>query len=185
MVRAWQETILEELNQAMAQLNPKELDALLAAMTVPGRRVLCVGVGRVLISMKAWVKRLRHLDIDLNFVGAESEEPIGAGDLLLVTSASGESVFPVEIAKKAKSLGAEVFYIGCTVPSTASQLSDGIVKLAGRTKFALPGEIRSIQPMSTLFEQQLYLLGDVLALELMARNGWDEAYVKSRHANLE
>ncbi len=185
MVRSWHDVILQELEQAMARLDPAALDQLLDAMTVPGRRVLCVGVGRVLISMKAWVKRLRHLDIDLNFVGAETEEPIGKGDLLLVASASGESVFPVAIAQKAKSLGAEVYYIGCTVPSTVAQLSDGIVKLDGRTKFAHPDEIQSIQPMSTLFEQQLYLLGDVLALELMARKGWDEAYVKSRHANLE
>ena len=28
-------------------------------------------------------------------------------------------------------------------------------------------------------------MGDVIALELMHRNNWDEAYVKSKHANLE
>ena len=181
----WHEVILHELSEAMAHVEEEQLDQLIAAMTQPHRRVLCVGVGRVLISMKAWVKRLRHLHIDLNFVGAESEEPIGAGDLLLVASASGESLFPVAIARKAKELGAQVIYIGCTVPSTASSMADHVVKLSGRTKYSRPEDPVSIQPMSTLFEQQLYLLGDVIALELMARNGWDETYVKSRHANLE
>ena len=181
----WHEVILRELSEAMAHIDEKQLDQLIAAMTQPHRRVLCVGVGRVLISMKAWVKRLRHLDIDLNFVGSESEEPIGPGDLLLVASASGESLFPVAIARKAKEMGAQVIYIGCTVPSTASSLADHIVCLKGRTKFSRSDDMVSIQPMSTLFEQQLYLLGDVIALELMNRYGWDEAYVKSRHANLE
>lgn len=185
MTKRWHQVIIHELSEAMGHIDDDQLDQLIAAMTQPHRRVLCVGVGRVLISMKAWVKRLRHLDIDLNFVGAESEEPIGAGDLLLVASASGESLFPVAIAKKAKSLGAQVIYIGCTVPSSASELADHVVKLAGRTKFSRPEDPVSIQPMSTLFEQQLYLLGDVIALELMHRNNWTEAYVKSKHANLE
>ena len=43
----------------------------------------------------------------------------------------------------------------------------------------------SVQPMSTLFEQQLYLLCDMITLEIMDRLGWDEATVKARHANLE
>ena len=181
----WHEVIVKELSDSMACINEGQLDALIAELTQPNRRVLCVGVGRVLISIKAWVKRLRHLDIDINFVGAESEEPIGSGDLLLVASASGESLFPVAIARKARSLGAKVAYVGCTVPSTASELADLTVLLKGRTKFSSPDDPVSIQPMSTLFEQQLYLLGDVIALELMDRNGWSEEYVKSRHANLE
>ena len=169
----------------MACIDEGQLDALIAELTRPNRRVLCVGVGRVLISIKAWVKRLRHLDIDINYVGAESEEPIGRGDLLLVFSASGESLFPVAIARKARSLGAAVIYVGCTAASAAAELADLTVLLKGRTKFSNPDDPVSIQPMSTLFEQQLYLLGDVIALELMDRNGWSEEYVKSRHANLE
>ena len=185
MKRRWHEVIIQELSQAMDKLDDSQLDTLIEAMTRPGRRVLCVGVGRVLLSMKAWVKRLRHLDIDLNFVGAESEEPIGPGDLLLVASASGESLFPVAIARKAKQLGAEIIYIGCTIPSSASELADHVVRLAGRTKFSRPEDPVSVQPMSTLFEQQLYLLCDAITLEIMDRRGWDEAYVKSKHANLE
>ena len=39
--------------------------------------------------------------------------------------------------------------------------------------------------MSTLFEQELYLLGDVIALCIMEHNGWNEDSIKDRHANLE
>ena len=67
----WHEVIVKELSDSMACINEGQLDALIAELTQPNRRVLCVGVGRVLISIKAWVKRLRHLDIDINFVGAE------------------------------------------------------------------------------------------------------------------
>ena len=89
MNKQWHNIILRELSGAMNRMDEAQLDNLVAQLCVPGRRVLCVGVGRVLLSMKAWVKRLRHLEIDINYVGAESEEPVGPGDLVLVASSSG------------------------------------------------------------------------------------------------
>lgn len=61
----------------MSAIDEEQLDALVDALMTPNRRVLCVGVGRVLISMKAWVKRLLHLGVDINYVGAETEGPVG------------------------------------------------------------------------------------------------------------
>ena len=185
MKQIWQKTILAELEQAMATLKEEEMDRLVEAMMQPGRRVLIVGVGRVLLSMKAWVKRMRHLDIDINYVGSETEEAIRPGDLLVVASGSGESIFPVAIARKAKELGAEIAYVGCTVGSSAEELSDLRVVLSGRTKQSGTGGFATIQPMSTLFEQQLFLLGDALSLEMMDRRGWSEAEIVAHHANLE
>ena len=100
MKQRWDKLILRELSAAFDALDETQVEALIDELLKPGRRVLCVGVGRVLISMKAWVKRLRHMNIDLNYVGAESEEPIGRGDLLIVASASGESLFPSRSRKK-------------------------------------------------------------------------------------
>ena len=89
------------------------------------------------------------------------------------------------IARIAKEKGASVAYIGCSPDSAAACLADIRLLLAGRTKFAQRGEFQSAQPMSTLFEQQLYLLCDILTLEIMSRRGWTEADIKHRHANLE
>lgn len=184
MIEKWRESIINELSEALEHIDPQQFDELVNGL-LQARRILCIGVGRVLISMKAWVKRLKHFDLDINYVGAETEEPIGKGDMLLVTSASGESLFPVAIAKKAKELGVRVAYIGCTRDSSIDVLADQRLYIKGRTKFSSPGEDISIQPMSTLFEQQLMLLGDMIALEIMARRGWLEEDIKYRHANME
>ena len=181
----WHKIILQELTDSMGKIEEGQLDGLVEALINPGCRVLCIGVGRVMISMKAWVKRLRHLEIDINYVGAETEEAVGPGDLVLVASASGESIVPVQIARKAQSVGASVFYIGCTPDSSVDLVADQRLYLSGRTKFSGADNVVSIQPMSTLFEQQLYLLGDVVALEIMKRRGWTEDDVKHHHANLE
>lgn len=177
--------ILDELSATLPTIDDAQFDELVTNLMIPGRRVLVMGVGRVLISLKAWVKRMRHLSIDINYVGDETELPVGSEDLVLIASASGESKLPAAIAKIAKNLGTTVAYVGCTPGSTVDELADIRVILPGRTKFAGPNNYPSKQPMSSLFEQELYLLGDVVALEIMERNGWDENTVKDRHANLE
>ena len=176
--------VLKEIETSLGLISPAEFEVFLEELQKK-RRILVVAVGRVLISMKAWVKRLCHLDLDINFVGSETEKPIGGEDLLIVASSSGESIFPVGVAKIAREKGASIIYIGCSPESTAAKLADKKLYLAGRTKLVKSDEYNSAQPMSTLFEQQLYLLGDIVALCLMNIKNMDEQDLKKRHANLE
>ena len=177
--------IIKELQETMEGIDERDLKDLVAEMSRPGRRVFLMGVGRVLISLKAWVKRMKHLGIDINFVGDETEMPMRDGDLLVVASSSGESALPKAIAGIAKRYDGMVFYLGCNPQSTLAKMADRHLYLKGRTKLALPGEYPSRQPMSTLFEQQLYLLGDVISLQIMDDRHLSEADIKDRHANLE
>ncbi len=177
--------ILGELGETLPKIDADAYETFYGALTKPGRRVLLMGVGRVMIALKAWVKRLCHLGVEINYVGSENELPLHEGDLLVVASSSGESALPVSIAQIAKRFGALVAYVGCSPESTIAKLADVRLILYGRTKFASSTEYPSRQPMSSLFEQQLFLLGDVLALDIMQRRGLSEADVKSHHANLE
>lgn len=179
------ELILKELSETLTTIDDEQFSAFVDELMIPERRVLVMGVGRVLISLKAWVKRMKHLGIDINYVGDETELPVSERDLVVIGSSSGESKLPVAIAKIAKNIGCTVAYVGCTKGSSIDELADVRLMLKGRTKFASAEEYPSKQPMSTLFEQQLYLLGDVVALEIMARHGWTEEDVKHAHANLE
>jgi len=184
MVKDFREIILNELSLSLERIDETEFQHFIQQLIRP-RRILVVGVGRVLISMKAWVKRMVHLKLDINYVGSETEMPVGEGDLLIAASSSGESAIPAAIARIAKQKGAEVAYIGCSQDSTIAHMADYRILMAGRTKFNREGEFASVQPMSTLFEQQLYLLGDIISLEIMRENGWSEEDIKNRHANLE
>jgi len=184
MLRQSTDLVLDELARSLRLIDQGQFSAFLEEL-LRARRVLCVGVGRVLISLRAWVKRMAHLEIDIDYVGSETERPIGPGDLLIVASSSGESAVPVAVAHIAKKTGARIAYVGCTPESAAAGLSDIRLLLAGRTRYARADEFRSAQPMSTLFEQQLYLLCDILTLEIMEKRGWSEEDIRRRHANLE
>ncbi|HWQ77972.1 MAG TPA: SIS domain-containing protein [Anaerovoracaceae bacterium] len=176
--------ILDELTQVFDRLSEKEFEAFLDELIKP-RRIFVIGVGRMMISLKAWVKRMAQLGLDVNYFGSETEGPLREGDLLVVASSSGESAVPKAIVPIARERKAHIVYIGCTADSAVDRMADSRVLLTGRTKFRREGEFQSVQPMSTLVEQQLYLLGDMLSLEIMKRKGLNEEDVRRNHANLE
>jgi len=91
---------------------------------------------------------------------------------------------PVAIARKAKDLGARILYVGATPASTIGRLADLVVRIPCATKNALSDGVPSEQPMTTLFDQALLLLGDAMCLAIMRRSGVDPRSY-GRHANLE
>ena len=60
-----------------------------------------------------------------------------------------------------------------------------MVRVPVRTKYYLEDEIDSQQPMTSLFEQTLLLLGDIVAKMLIDRQGLDMKGLWQYHANLE
>ena len=148
-------------------------------------RVFFVGVGRVMLSLQAMAKRLAHLGIDTHVVGEITEPAIRKGDLLIAASGSGESIFPKEIAKKAKTIGAEVIMIGSNRDSTLASVADYMVRVPTNTNLKQPDEIPSEQIMTSLFEQFLLLYGDILAKMIVDQRQIDIHSLWEYHANLE
>jgi len=176
--------ILGELDRALSLVDEKQVAAAMDALC-GSQKVFVTGVGRVFLCLQAFAKRLNHLGIPAFPVGAIDEPAITERDLLVAGSGSGESIVPVAIARKAKSLGARVLYLGSNPESTIAGLADLVVRIPCRTKLARPDEIPSAQPMTALFEQSLLLLCDAMGLLIMARRGVDPAAAQRAHANLE
>lgn len=176
--------ILDELNEALDSVDDGSTEEFLS-MLENAEQVFFIGVGRVMLSLEAISKRLAHLGIRAHVVGEITEPAITERDMLVVGSGSGESLVPVAIARKAKSLGAKLVLIGGNSKSTIAQMADLFVRIPVQTKLALPGEIVSQQPMTSLFEQSLLLYGDALAAMIIARHGIDAKKLWRCHANLE
>lgn len=180
----YSDAVLAELRATLHQIDPDQLEKLIDLICTSDK-VFFVGVGRVMLSLQAMTKRLAHLGIDTHYVGEITEPAIGGNDLLIVGSGSGESLFPVGIAKKAKSLGATIVHIGSNPNGSISAVTDLMVRVPVRTKLNLPDEIDSVQPMTSLFEQSLLLLGDVIAGLIIQKKGLDLKSLWQYHANLE
>ena len=106
-------------------------------------------------------------------------------DILIVGSGSGESLVPVAIARKAKSIGGKIVHIGSNPQSSLAPITDLMVRIPVQTKLYLADEIVSNQPMSSLFEQALLLLGDAVAAMIVAQKNIELKKLWAYHANLE
>lgn len=179
-----QERITTEIAVTMRSISEPEVVALTAAVGV-AERVFFVGVGRVRLALEAIAKRLAHLGVDTVVVGQITEPAITDADLLIVGSGSGESAIPLAIARKAKEFNATVAHVGSNPDSSMRQYADVFVRIPVQTKLDLAGEVPSAQPMTSLFEQCLLLLGDSIALALIDESGAEMHSLWRHHANLE
>ena len=67
-------------------------------------KVFFVGVGRVMLSLQAIAKRLKHLGFDTYVVGETTDPPIGERIFSLWDRAAAPLLVPSGLAKKAKGL---------------------------------------------------------------------------------
>ena len=176
--------VLDELHASLGAIHAQDVEQLIDAV-LGARKVFFVGVGRVLLSLQAMAKRWAHLGIDTHVVGEITEPAITKDDLLIVGSGSGTTLFPAGIAQKAHTLGAKVVHIGSNPNSPLRSICAFMVRIPVRTKNYLDDEIDSNQPMTSLFEQTLLLLGDVVAKMIIDRQELDMKALWQHHANLE
>lgn len=178
------ELVLQELSVSLSTIKEEEVEKLVEII-LSSRKVFFVGVGRVLLSLQAMAKRWAHLGIDTHIVGEITEPAITDEDVLIVGSGSGTTLFPAGIAKKAHQIGAKVIHIGSNPNSELKDIVCLMVRIPVRTKYYLEDEIDSKQPMTSLFEQTLLLLGDVVAKMIIDRKQLDMKGLWQYHANLE
>ena len=177
--------VLEELKRTLDSIDTKSLEQLTRAI-LDADQVFFVGVGRVLLSLQSVCKRLAHLGIKAHYVGEITEPAITKNDLLIVGSGSGASLFPLGIAKKARSaVDCKIVHIGSNPNSEMKDICDFMVRIPVRTKFYLDDEIDSCQIMTSLFEQTVLLVGDILAKMIVEQQQLDMKGLWQYHANLE
>ena len=169
----------------MESIDPASLERLVDEV-LKADQVFFVGVGRVMLALQCICKRFAHLGIRAHCVGEINEPAIKKDDLLIVGSGSGGSLFPLGIARKARaSVDCTIVHIGSNPNSEMKDIEDFMVRIPVRTKNYLEDEIDSCQPMTSLFEQSVLLLGDVLAKMIIEQRHLDMRSLWQYHANLE
>lgn len=177
--------VIAEINGAMQSADIKAVERLVQDIC-DAETVFFIGVGRVMISLEAFAKRLTHLGIKAHCVGDVTEPAMTGDSILVVASGSGESIVPLAIAKKAKELNArKIIHIGSNPKSSMSEYADYIVRIPVRTRLYLKDELKSEQIMTSLFEQTLLILGDVISKIIVDEKDIDLSSLWQYHANLE
>ena len=177
-------TVIDECSRSILSIDPEQVEKYISAIE-NGEKVFFVGVGRVLLMLQAIAKRYSHLGIKAVIVGEITEPAITADDVLVVGSGSGETMFPVGIALKAKKIGVTIVHIGSNPESSLTHIEDVFLRIPAPSKNSQPDDIKTSQPMTTLFEQSLLLFGDISAKMMIENRSIVMNDLWRNHANLE
>jgi len=180
-----QKDVITELEQTLDRVNSDDVNKLIEEIK-KAEKVFFVAVGRVMLSLESVAKRLAHLGVDCYIVGQVTEPAITENDLLIVGSGSGETAFPLAIAEKARKYDATIFHIGRNPDCSMAEYSDFFIRIPASKEADLEVEgVESNQPMTSLFEQALLLLGDTIALMMVRERDIEMESLWQYHANLE
>jgi len=178
------EGVCQEIRFVLGKVEEDEVEAFVGDI-LKANRLFFIGVGRVMLMLQAFAKRLKHLGLDSYVVGETTVPGIQKRDLLVAGSGSGETLTTVNVARLAKKHRARVALITSSSRATLKGLSDVSVRIPCPTKLRLPGEIPSKQPMTNLFEQSLLIFCDCVCMIIQDRLNVSEKEMWGVHANLE
>ena len=178
-------TVLYELNQTLKNIPDNSADKF-AELVNNANEIFCTGAGRSGFQVKGFAMRLMHMEKHSYVVGETITPNIKNGDLLVICSGSGETKSLINHAQKAKEAGAKIALITIVPDSAIGKMADAVINItAPSPKAAKAIDIKSIQPMGTLFEQSAGIFMDIIILLLMQSKKINSDTMFGRHANME
>jgi len=174
-------TIINENESVLKRIDGNELERLIEEIN-KAKTIQLYAMGRMGLSMRGFAMRLKHMGYDAYIVYDTITPCIGKGDLLL--NLCGVTNVEMNIVKLSKEAGATIGIMGAHPENEIGQLADFSVRVPGQI-FGGDLEVPSIQPMSTLLEQSMFLLTDIITMMLIERNSIDIDKMHKRHTNLE
>jgi 6-phospho-3-hexuloisomerase len=164
-------------------------DGLLYAATLieSAPRIFVAGAGRTGLVMRAFGMRLMQLGKSVYVVGETTTPSIRGDDLLICGSGSGRTATMLQVSEIAHRQGVQVLLFTTDAASPLADLADHLMLIAAppHKGARAKGSVPSLQPLGTLFEQSLLILGDTLILELMQRLDVDASQMAELHDNLQ
>jgi len=188
--------IIDEISNTLLNI-PQSQTHNLINQIIKANRIFLLAIGRVNLALQCFGKRLSHLGCKVELVGSLTEKPASKKDLLIVASGSGESIIPLHISKKAKSVGCKILHITSSKKSSIRSIADYVVELKAPTKIVSKIKFKeslsdsasktklSIQPMSTLFDQALHIYGDIVSMQIIEKLRINKINLWKNHSNLE
>ncbi|MBS3649474.1 SIS domain-containing protein [Pseudaminobacter sp. 19-2017] len=175
---------VDELHDVLVAVDKAEVAAALDVLA-GARRIALYGVGREGLQMKGFAMRLFHLGLDAHVVGDMTTPHLGDGDLLIVSAGPGDFSTVSALIGVARSAGAKSLCVTAEPDGAAPRAADVKLVVPAQTMARDTTAPSSVLPMGSLYEGALYVLFEILILQLRERLAVDAAEMRSRHTNLE
>ncbi|WP_157915201.1 6-phospho-3-hexuloisomerase [Paraburkholderia acidicola] len=178
------DAILGEIQASLHAVSPADLNALVAEIE-RAPKVFCLGAGRSGILLQAFCMRLNHLGFEAYMAGGLPCPPVGADDLIIAASGSGETRSVSAVLDQGRQAGARVALFTARRSGNRSMAADVTVIIPAPAGLVNRDHPQNLQPMRTLFEQVFFLICEAIVCSLRMKKGIGEEEMAQRHANLE
>ncbi|MCM3729731.1 6-phospho-3-hexuloisomerase [Neobacillus cucumis] len=177
-------TILREIETVLSQVAEDQLQEM-AGELQKAERIFIIGEGRSGLMAKSFAMRLMHLGATVYVVGETITPAIGEGDLLVAVSGSGTTKSVVWTSEKTQSLGCQIIAVTTNPESPLAVVATRILNVPAATKYRRENELKTIQPLGSLFDQCVHLLFDTICLQYSQLSSVSNNDAFARHSNLE
>ena len=164
------ETIIQEINQVMELVDETELEQALPLFQ-KNKRIFVIGAGRSGFQAKGFV------------MGETITPSIQKGDTWVAISGSGTTKGIVSDTETAKKMGLDIVVLTSAKESPLAKLADKVIVVPGATKTG--AGVKSVQLLSSLFDQTVHITLDALTLKLAQRDQTSNEDALHEHVNVE
>ncbi|WP_420406806.1 6-phospho-3-hexuloisomerase [Hoeflea sp.] len=174
---------LSELGAVLDNIQTSEIESAVEMIAGSGV-VVGYGCGREGLQVQGLVMRLYHLGIRASMQGAMNTPPLGPGDLFLCSAGPGELATVSALMRVAREAGARILFLTAEPDCEAAGMADHVLTVPAQTMARDIGG-SSVLPMGSVYEGALFVLFEIMVLELKERLGETSESMRGRHTNME
>lgn len=172
--------IVDEIISVLSKVEDAELNEVAQSIR-KDTRVFVDGEGRSGLMGKGFAMRLMHLGYTVFSVGETITPAVSKNDIYFSISGSGESANVVHNTRKAKENGCFIISVTSKPQSTVASLADKALIIPGTTKGDDGEQRKSVQLLSSLFDQSLHIVLDALCLMLSKKDNISNSEATAKH----
>lgn len=172
--------ILDEITSVLSKVDMGQLEDVVDSVK-RDVSIFVDGEGRSGLMGKGFAMRLMHLGYRVYAVGETINPAVQKNDIYFAISGSGESGNVVLNTKKAKEKGCFIISVTSKSESTISSLADKLIVVPGTTKGDNGEQRKSVQLLSSLFDQSLHIVLDALCLMLSRKDNVSNSEATAKH----
>jgi 6-phospho-3-hexuloisomerase len=151
-------------------------------------RIVGHGCGRERLMLAGFIMRLHHLGLRVAMQGEMSAPPLGQGDLFLCSAGPGELASVTALMRVARDAGADILFLTAAADTPAAGLASHVLIIpaepTANDRPADPARALAL-PMGSLYEGAMFLLFEVMVLDLRDRLVVLPETMRARHTNME
>jgi len=172
--------IVEEIISVLSKVDNKQLELVVNCIS-KDTRIFVDGEGRSGLMGKGFAMRLMHLGYSVYSVGETITPAVLKNNIYFSISGSGESGNVVLNTKKAKEKGCNIIAVTSKAESSIGSLADILIIVPGTTKGDSGEQRKSVQLLSSLFDQSIHIVLDALCLMLSKKDNVSNNEATAKH----